>query len=302
MEFRTIVDLPKTALTVTPSSHILLMGSCFANGIGNRMQAALPDGQVCINPFGTLYNPESIRMALEILLEGSLFFPDTYIFKGRDELWHSWLHSTHFSAPERIDCKRKIMKAFEEATALLHKADILTITFGTNHAYLHRTQGYVVGNCHKELATTFQEQVIDLETICHAWNPLLEAFARELPQLKILFTVSPYRYAKYGFHNNQLAKSTLMLAVDRLCADNDNAAYFPAYEIVTDELRDYRFYEADMLHPSEQASDYVWERFREWAFTPETRQKAKALERERCRSDHRPIATAGPTAKELLLF
>ena len=98
MEFRTIVDLPKTALTVTPASRVLLIGSCFADSIGARMKEALPDGQVCVNPFGVLYNPESIRMALEILLEGSLFFPDAYIFKGRDGLWHSWLHSTHFSA------------------------------------------------------------------------------------------------------------------------------------------------------------------------------------------------------------
>lgn len=302
MEFRTIVDLPKTALTVTPASRVLLIGSCFADSIGARMKEALPDGQVCVNPFGVLYNPESIRMALEILLEGSLFFPDAYIFKGRDGLWHSWLHSTHFSAQERIDCKRKIMEAFERASTLLREADILTITLGTNHAYLHRTQGYVVGNCHKELATTFQEQTIDLETICNAWNPLLEALARELPRLKVLFTISPYRYAKYGMHGNQLAKSTLMLSVDRLCAANDNALYFPAYEIVTDELRDYRFFDADMLHPSAQASDYVWQRFREWTFSSETSRQAQTLEKERRRTAHKPIATDKPMAEEPRLF
>ena len=271
MEFRTIVELPERSVTLSPHSSVVLLGSCFAQNIGERMQEEMPDGSVCVNPFGVLYNPESIRTALEIMLFGSLFFPDEYIFQGRDGLWHSWLHSGAFSSPERSSCVETIKKSYDTATASLRTANVLCVTFGTNRVYEHKQRGFVVGNCHKELPATFAERQLGVEEIIASWDIILDELEKELPEVKVVFTVSPYRYAKYGFHDSQLAKATLLLAVENLCQKHSNVCYFPAYEIVLDELRDYRFFSPDMLHPSPQASDYVWKRFSEWSFSEELR-------------------------------
>ena len=275
------------------------MGTCFAQNIGERMAATMPDGAVCVNPFGVLYNPESIRTALEILVFGSLFFPDEFIFQGQDGLWHSWLHSGAFSAESREECAKAVVSSYEDAVSQLRAADLLCLTFGTNRVYEHREKGFVVGNCHKEQAGNFVERRLGIEEIVSGWNTLLAEFQKEYPELKVAFTISPYRYAKYGFHDSQVAKATLLIAVDRLCAEHPNACYFPAYEIVLDELRDYRFFEADMLHPSSQASEYVWERFQEWCFSDDMKQYAAERTALLKAEAHRPLH---PDSEEALRF
>ena len=302
MEFRTIVPLPDDAPVVTPSTHALVLGSCFAEHVGERLQMALGPEQCCVNPFGVLYNPMSIAQALEVIIEAptkldhqenlenqenpenleNLVSPRSLpLFHGRDGLWHSWLHSTHYSAPTREECQSRCTAALAEARRILERADLLIITFGTSRCYLlndettHEPTNFVVANCHKELATRFTERDCTIEEIVATWRPLLARLRRLRPTLQVVFTVSPYRYRKYGYHASQLAKARLLLAVEELT--NNTASpqsggmrgAFPAYEIVLDELRDYRFYKPDMLHPSEQAVDYIWERFREWTFTPE---------------------------------
>ncbi|MDO4211298.1 MAG: GSCFA domain-containing protein [Bacteroidales bacterium] len=294
MDFRTIVPLPPDAPVITPATHALVLGSCFAEHVGERLQMALGPEQCCVNPFGVLYNPMSIAQALEIILDG-LDNLETQaprsnlpIFLGRDGLWHSWLHSTHYSAPTREECIARCRTALDEARRILDRADLLIITFGTSRCYLlnpstepntdsadEPSDHFVVANCHKELATRFTERDCTIDEIVATWRPLLAKLQRLRPTLQVIFTVSPYRYHKYGYHASQLAKARLLLAVEELT--NNTASpqsegmrgAFPAYEIVLDELRDYRFYKPDMLHPSEQAVDYIWERFREWAFTPE---------------------------------
>lgn len=288
-DFRTLVALSPVKWALTPSSHLLFLGSCFAENVGRHCYEALPETQVSVNPFGVLYNPESLRLALDILLNGSLFFPDDYLFEGSDGLWHSWLHSSIFSSPDRATCAAQIRNAYEAARATLLKADALVVTMGTSHTYIHRERGHVVGNCHKEGAQYFTERILSIHDIVEKWQPLLGELACEIPRLKIIFTVSPDRYAKYGFHENQLSKSTLLLAIDTLCKTHTNAFYFPAYEIVLDELRDYRFYKDDMLHPSAQATAYVWQRFQDWLFSPELQKFCN--ERAKIINDlsHRPL-------------
>lgn len=300
MEFRTVVDLPKQKFQLSPRSRVVFMGSCFAQNIGERMAATMPDGSVCVNPFGVLYNPESIRTALEILVFGSLFFPDEFLFRGQDGLWHSWLHSGAFSAESREECAEAVVSSYEDAVSQLRTADLLCVTFGTNRVYEHREKGFVVGNCHKETSGSFMERGLGVEEIVSGWNTLLAEFQKEYPALKVVFTISPYRYAKYGFHDSQVAKSTLMLAVDRLCAEHGNACYFPAYEIVLDELRDYRFYDADMLHPSSQASEYVWKRFREWCFSEDMKQYAAEREALLKAEAHRPLHPESEEAQRFM--
>lgn len=305
MDFRTIVPLPADGPTITPATNALVLGSCFAEHVGERLRTALGPEQCCVNPFGVLYNPMSIAQALNVMLSGleslekleklehlekleSQVPPENLpIFLGRDGLWHSWLHSTHYSAPTREECRKRCQASLAEARRLLARADLLIITFGTSRCYMlndESTDGptdFVVANCHKELSTRFTERDCTIDEIVSTWRPLLERLQRLRPTLQVVFTVSPYRYRKYGYHASQLAKARLLLAVEQfvlqvrplpLSGGVGGGLYFPAYEIVLDELRDYRFYKPDMLHPSEQAVDYIWERFREWTFSPEMQQ------------------------------
>lgn len=281
MDFRTIVPLPTEAPAIRPDMHALVIGSCFAEHVGEHLRTALGAEQCCVNPFGVLYNPMSIARALQMLLTAPTgienYTPewlDDAIFEGRDGLFHSWMHSTKYSACTREECRERCRASMAEARRVLEKADLLVVTFGTSRHYA-LADGTIVANCHKELASQFTEHDSTVDEIVATWRPLLAKLQRLRPTLQVVFTVSPYRYRKYGYHASQLAKARLLLAVEELA--NDTASpqpegmrgTFPAYEIVLDELRDYRFYKPDMLHPSEQAVDYIWERFREWAFTPE---------------------------------
>lgn len=305
MDFRTIVPLPAKAPVISPDVHALVVGSCFAEHIGERLRTTLGPEQCCVNPFGVLYNPQSIALALQMLLAAPTgiedYTPerlDDYIFEGRDGLFHSWMHSTKYSARTREECRERCWASMAEARRVLEKADLLVVTFGTSRHYA-LADGTIVANCHKELASQFTEHDSTVDEIVATWRPLLAKLQRLRPTLQVVFTVSPYRYRKYGYHASQLAKARLLLAVEELqthpqplperegrghhffcnafrgesicplpCREGGGWV-FPAYEIVLDELRDYRFYKPDMLHPSEQAVDYIWERFREWAFTPE---------------------------------
>lgn len=277
-------ELPHRTLALRPESRVLLAGSCFAEHIGGRMARSGLRAEV--NPFGVLYNPESLRRMLLALLDGR--FDDAELFEGAEGAWHSWLHSGAFSAPSRDECLARVAARFEGAATALRKADVLFLTFGTSVVYF-LPDGRVAGNCHKQPARMFTERRLEVEEILAAWHPLLARLEAELPALQVVFTISPYRYLKYGLHGSQLAKAVLLLAVDALCRSHESCLYFPAYEMVTDELRDYRFYEADMAHPSSQAVDYVWERLGDWAFTPALRELIAACSRVRRDAGHRPL-------------
>lgn len=285
MKFRTEVTIEPTALRLTPASHVLLLGSCFAEEVGTRLADSLPEGHVVVNPCGVLYNPESIAQTLRLLLMGESSRRAEVghsLFEARDGRWHSWLYSTKFTGATRTECREVCLAALGKG---LEGVDVLVITLGSDHCYRLRADGRVVANCHKEPATLFDEGVMPRST---ALSSALGELRSRYPSLQVILTVSPYRYAKYGLHESQLIKSRLLLQVDTLCHDIEGITYFPAYEIVLDELRDYRFYAADMLHPSDQAADYIFERFSEWCFAPElvafAAQRIKELKRERHRT------------------
>ena len=283
MPLMTPVVLPKQAPRIVPSTRFLLVGSCFATHIGGQLQRS--GLQVEVNPFGVVYNPESIALALETMLDERL--PDACFFEGRDNLWHSWLHASEFSAPDEATCRKRVGERFTEACGKLRQADVICFTFGTNRVYEHA--GRVVGNCHKEPASQFVERSLTIQEIVERWHTLLERIRTVNPTVEIIFTVSPYRYAKYGMVENQRAKSTLLLAIEELTREMERVHYFPAYEILLDELRDYRFYASDMLHPSEVAVNYIWQRFTSWAFTPEALKFAQEWERTERDLAHRPL-------------
>lgn len=287
MKFRVSVELPAARVQLCHGDHVLMLGSCFAEHVGRRMR----DGgfRVEVNPFGVLYNPASILEALKMLSAG---LPRGMYFESGG-MWHSWLHAGHFDGPTYDDCRRLVEERYEQARQQFRRLTHLYVTWGTNRVYRMaggEFAGHVVANCHKMPQRLFVEQVMTPDEIVAQWTPVLEQLLAEKSELRIVLTVSPYRYAKYGFHGSQLSKAALLLAVDELCRRFEGAChYFPAYEIVTDELRDYRFYEADMLHPSGQAVDYVWERFSDWSFDGETRNILAEWEPLRRALAHRPF-------------
>ena len=286
MKFSTEVKIEAASFRLAPQSKVVLLGSCFADEVGLRLSDCLPDGHVVVNPCGVLYNPESIAQCINLLLMDESSQRATLeesLFLSQDGRWHSWLFSTKFSALTHDECLDLCLNAIK---GILLDADLLSITLGTDHCYRLRVDNRIVANCHKEPASRFSEEILlESGSLCDS----LVALHAQYPTLRVVMTVSPYRYAKYGMHASQLSKARLLLLVDSLSHKLPFVSYFPAYEIVLDELRDYRFYAPDMLHPSSQAADYVFERFVEWCFSQQlltfAAERQKALRRER----HRPI-------------
>ena len=250
--------------------------------------------QAEVNPFGVLYNPQSIAQALSMLASGhSLTEEDLTLFPN--EGWSTWMHHSTFSCPERGEALALINARMAQATQMLLDADTLMITFGTAWVYRLRETEQIVGNCHKMPERLFIRQRLSVEEIVEEYTALLQRLWSINPKLRVIFTVSPVRHLKDTLHGNQLSKSTLLLAVDALCQKfPEKLYYFAAYEIVIDELRDYRFYADDMAHPSAQAVEYVWERFVEHCtdgeaqrFTTLWTKVVKALE-------HRPFRPDSP--------
>ena len=283
MQFRTAVEWhDDEAGWIHPASHLLLLGSCFADAVGGWLQQKMPKQQICINPFGTLYNPQSIATALRYLINDGEEIPQHTYIEGRDGMWHNLLFAGIVSAPSLEECQIRVAEALTKGRVSLRSADHIFITLSTDHVYRWIKQGaeeqFVVANCHKEPARYFAEEVMSIdETVC-ALSAELEKIQQiantasntsAAPHKRIVFTLSPFRYLKHGMHESALSKARLMVSIDEICKRIAGTKYFPAYEIINDELRDYRFYAPDMIHPSPVAVEYIGRRLVEWTFTPE---------------------------------
>lgn len=297
MKFRTTVETAMKGVQIRPEDGITLLGSCFAGHIGQRMARAGLDTHA--NPFGVLYNPMSVAAWCKTMATGKPLPDDVFFESGG--LWHSWLNDSSFSAASREACRTRLEGVCHEEAARTRSLKMLFLTLGTNRYYRLNVSGRVVGNCHKQPGSCFTEEQSDVEGTTAALAEALEALWQINPSLQVVFTVSPYRYAKYGFHGNRLGKAVLLLAVDTLCrAYEGRCFYFPAYEIVLDELRDYRFYASDMLHLSEVAAEYVWERFSEACFPEETRRFMVEWEAVDKALSHRPLHPESAAYRDFL--
>lgn len=281
-QFMTPVTLSTPFISIGPGSRCLFVGSCFAAEVGTRAEAS--GVRATVNPVGTLYNMQSIADALRRWQQGVKTAEDV-VFEGVDGLWHSRLHGSLCDGESREECLSHCCKVDAAGAAAFKEADFILVTAGTNRLYRHRESGLVVTNCHKQPAGEYTEEAQSPEKIVAAWSPWLAALPKDK---QVVFTVSPYRYVKYGLHESQLAKSVLLLAIDELCRRHTNCVYFPAYEIILDELRDYRFFAADMLHVNGVAADYVWNKFREWSFSLDMILLSQEWELLRNRVNHRP--------------
>lgn len=259
MELRTRINPAKSSFTIGYSDPAMFLGSCFAAEIGSKLkEGKLP---AIINPAGTVYNPVSVINTLNTILSGREIGEEDLYF--HDGTWLSFFHYTSFSSHEKQKVIDNINRSASLAGEFLKKARVLFVTFGTARVYRFRETGTIVSNCHKLPAGLFDRELLSVERIAEMWNRQLDELQLKLPGLKVVFTISPVRHWKDGAHGNQVSKSILFLAVESLLSHRSSPGYFPAYEILIDDLRDYRFYDDDMLHPSNLAVDYIWEKFME---------------------------------------
>lgn len=251
---------------------MVLLGSCFAENIGKRLSEN--NFKVSVNPFGILYNPLSISQAIDLLLTEKIF-DDTDVFE-HEGLFHTFYHHSSFSNADKFTFLKTINECRTDASREIKDADLLLLTFGTSYIFKERQRNSIVGNCHKLPSESFVRSRLNVTDIVSSWHELISKLREHNPDLKILFTVSPIRHWKDGAHNNQLSKATLLLAIEELINNNADLFYFPSYEIMLDELRDYRFYAEDMIHPSEVAIEYIWQCFANTYFDKNTSDLNKA--------------------------
>jgi len=293
--FQTKVEIPVSDIKISFEDSIMTLGSCFAENIGKKMKDVYFEAD--INPFGVLFNPVSIRNSIELLLQNRPYTIDD-IFEYRS-MWQSFSHSSLFTDSTSDGCLKKINSRLYTASEFLNDTKVILVTFGTAWVFEEKKSGRVVSNCHKLPASEFTRRRLTVGEIVNDYKILIQKVQAILPNLQIVFSVSPIRHWKDGAHDNNISKSTLLLAIDELQKEIENVHYFPAYEIQMDELRDYRFYAADMLHPSEVAVDYIWNRFSETYFTRQTVELKKRLEQLNADLSHRPVH---PDSSEYISF
>jgi hypothetical protein len=264
---------------------MLLMGSCFTSEIGQQLEKA--KFPALANPFGVLYNPVSVYNGLDILLKKRFFsYGDLHYF---NQQWFSFYHHGSFSHPDKESCLEQINQSIGQASEHLGDSKFLFITFGTAWAYEHKETREIVSNCHKIPANRFNRFLVKLEDMLDLYRNLLEQLFARLPFARVIFTVSPVRHWKDGPEMNQLSKSMLFVLIHTLIEEFSGCSYFPSYEIMMDDLRDYRFYKKDMLHPNEVAVEYIWNIFGKTYFEDDTLAVCREIEKIKSATEHRPM-------------
>jgi len=287
--FRTISPETRFPFEISYGSKIMFLGSCFTENIGNRMDELKFD--TLVNPFGIMFNPISVKRTLQYIAGEAEFSRDDLVF--HNELWHSMHHHGDFSRTRAEDTLELINNSIEYASDFLKKADVLFLTFGTAWAHEYKKTLEIVANCHKIPETEFVRRMLDSDEILVEYFQLMKILNNVNPNLKIVFTISPVRHLANGLTGNFFSKSTLAVAVQQLLKmyEDENMYYFPAYEIQHDDLRDYRFYDSDMVHPSKDATDYIFEYFKTAFIRPETENVIKQIESIVRAYNHRPFNT-----------
>ncbi len=270
--------IPKPPFTLGPENRTLVLGSCFADSVGSKMAAGGFD--VLVNPFGTLYNPVSIANAVDRLDSGKPFGKEDCVEMGAGAgLVCSFSHHTRFARPDADSFLENANRELEAACRFWETCDRVVITFGTARTWVRTQDGSTVANCLKRPTAEFRRETLSTEEV----RDIVLKLAKDHPDRKFLFTVSPIRHLSDGAHENNLSKAILLLGLEEALGELPQAAYFPAYEIVLDELRDYRFYAEDLCHPSPVAVEIIWEKFLETFVpageVPAVREKEKAARR-----------------------
>ncbi len=279
MKLSTPVNIDSADFNLTHQTSLLLIGSCFSQNIGAQLTKY--KFTTTINPSGVIYNPISIANTLNRVLNNEAY-TESHLTSANNQ-WISFDHHGRFSSPNKTECLNNINQELSAANSCLKNKTTLLITFGSAWVYEHPTHG-IVANCHKIPAKEFTKRLLTVEEIVEQYTELVSKIDDN-----IIFTVSPVRHSKDGLHENNLSKALLHLAIQSIVENNDNCSYFPAYEIVIDELRDYRFYKDDLIHPTDLAINYVWEKFGACYFSEETIELNKAIQKMAAAANHRPF-------------
>ncbi|MGZ4033547.1 MAG: GSCFA domain-containing protein [Bacteroidia bacterium] len=264
---------------------MLFIGSCFAESIGETMQRYKFNAD--INPHGVLYNPVSIAVALRRYIQNKKFQEEELFFAN--ECWNSWEHHSRYSNTDKQICLSEINNSISAAHETVKNAEWIFITFGSAFIYKKKGSSDVVGNCHKFPQKEFSKLLLNTNEIAENYKLLIQELRAINKNLKIIFTISPVRYVRDGVVENNLSKARLIDAVHQLADENNNVFYFPAYELIIDDLRDYRFYKSDLVHPNEQAIEYVFEKLIQFSFSEETKKLFERLKAVITAKEHKPF-------------
>jgi hypothetical protein len=294
--FRTPIPPSAFTFSIQHQDILLAMGSCFADHLGKKLLKAKFDLQ--LNPFGIIYNPISLANSLEHIINKKEYTPKD-LFQHQD-LWHSFDHHGSFSSFQLDVTLQQINEHLTKAQEKLSRCNRLLITFGTAYVFHHVEQDRVVANCHKLPGQLFERKLLPVEAITTRFHSIFSQLKAEQEQLEIILTVSPVRHLRDGFVGNQRSKATLLLAVDQLEQAFPFVHYYPAYELLLDDLRDYRFYDADMIHPNNLAVNYIWTHFQSSFFTDATKDLVVAIEKINKAITHRPFHPEGTDHQHFL--
>ena len=282
MNLQTEIKINPLEQTIHYGDGLLFLGSCFADEVGTICKGL--GFNALVNPFGVLYNPASIAQSVERLDSGRPFTRDDVIAVGERQ-YCTFNHNTAFWNTSEDMLLQTINQRLGEAHEHFMKSKWLVVSLGTSWVFKHRMSGQIVSNCHKLPAHQFDREFLTVERSSQYLSGIVERH----PEKQFIFTVSPLRHLKDGMHGSQLSKAALLLAVNEICRQFANAHYFPAYEIMMYELRDYRFYKEDMVHPTEQAVRYIWERFAEFAINASEKPAMNAAAELRQMLEHKPL-------------
>ncbi len=296
--FHTTVPLTESSFKLKCQDTFITLGSCFADEIGQFfLQHKF---RMLVNPLGIVFNPSSLAKLLSLTLQDKSIARYDEILVGHDGLWHSLLHHGRFSEPDKTDLIRKIDEAFQSTRRHLLESDYLIITLGSAYVYRHLKSGELVTNCHKLPATQFKKELLSIPDIEHALLKALEDIKSINDKIRIFLTISPIRYLRDGIIENNRSKAHLLASVHSLIDRLDYCFYFPAYELVIDELRDYRFFREDMTHPTDQTINYVLDRFILNFADDEVRKQIIDIGRFKQSLRHRPLHPESKTHQEFL--
>lgn len=294
--FRTEVHITPSPDKITHRSNIFFIGSCFTENIGVRMEEY--KFRVDINPFGINYNPASVARNIEFLLDKKTFTRDKLHYYN--ERWFSFDHHSRFSHPDPDQCLALINNRLRLSSRNLIETDFFIITFGTAWVFERKKTGTIVSNCHKMPSNEFNRYLLSVDQIVQTFSDLINRLKDQIPRLKIIFTVSPVRHWKDGPVMNSVSKSALILSVHELVNRFANVTYFPGYEIAMDDLRDYRYYDEDLLHPNNQMVNYIWNKFCQVYFEEETIEIIKEIDKLITARNHKPFNPGSKQHKRFL--
>lgn len=289
MKFRTEIKIADAPKNLSPERFVLLTGSCFSDNIGSRiLHSGWP---AVVNPCGVIYNPISMALLFRLALLQRTLRREILAssITEREGRFVSWFMGSKVSAPTHEECVEKASETIDTLEASIERADAIVLTFGTADVWLLAGTDRAVGNCHKYPAAEFDKRRITVKETVDLWLEIIGAVRERNQEVKFIFTVSPRRYLSEGFADNSRLKAILLLACEEICARAENTYYFPAYEILNDDLRDYRFYAKDLIHPSETAIDYIWEKFCVTFLNDEALEKLAQMEKAANRALHRNI-------------